>query len=87
MQKLLFQIISSKTTESNIEQNSNFDLPKKSLCKNKNLAKAPALCAVNLNLPLLNWYYYTKPQKNLDNRRLYWPRFISRFLFNQLNYS
>lgn len=34
----------------------------------------PAALTFNLADDKYNWYYYTEPQKNLDNRRLPWPR-------------
>jgi choline dehydrogenase len=34
----------------------------------------PAALTFNLGDDKYNWAYYTEPQKNLDNRRLPWPR-------------
>lgn len=36
--------------------------------------KMPAALTFNLADDKYNWYYYTEPQKHLDNRRLPWPR-------------
>ena len=34
----------------------------------------PAALTYPLNSRRFNWFYETEPQKNLNNRRLYWPR-------------
>jgi len=44
---------------------------------------APGSAVVNMLTPKLNWYYYTQPQENLANRRLFYPR--GRILGGQLN--
>ena len=36
----------------------------------------PGLLAFNIASPCYNWYFYTEPQKNLNNRRLFYPRFV-----------
>lgn len=37
-------------------------------------AKAPGMTAVSMILPMTNWSYNTTPQKNLANRKLWYPR-------------
>lgn len=38
------------------------------------LIHMPAGIAKLVNIKSLNWNYYTQPEANLNNRRLYWPR-------------
>ena len=35
---------------------------------------SPGSAVMNMLTPKLNWYYYTQPQANLANRRLFYPR-------------
>eukprot|EP00736_Rhodelphis_marinus_P001909 Rmarinus@m.22328 len=34
----------------------------------------PAALTYNLETDKYNWYYFTEPQKHMNNRQLYWPR-------------
>ncbi|OQW92894.1 MAG: GMC family oxidoreductase [Beggiatoa sp. IS2] len=34
----------------------------------------PAGLAKIINVKSINWHYYTEPEPNLNNRRMYWPR-------------
>ena len=42
---------------------------------NRYTMHTPGLLAFNIASPCYNWYFYTEPQKNLNNRRLFYPRF------------
>ncbi|XP_063967625.1 choline dehydrogenase, mitochondrial-like [Lytechinus pictus] len=34
----------------------------------------PSGCIIDLGRKTHNWYYHTVPQRNLNNRKMYWPR-------------
>ncbi|KAM7171508.1 choline dehydrogenase, mitochondrial isoform 1-T2 [Macrochelys suwanniensis] len=51
--------------------------PKDTLLGSKRLMwkiHMPAALTYNLCDEKYNWYYYTTPQKHMDNRNMYWPR-------------
>ena len=41
---------------------------------NKTNIKTPMLLQFTITDPSINWDYWTEPQKNLNDRKLYWPR-------------
>jgi choline dehydrogenase len=41
---------------------------------NKVTIRTPMLLQFTITDPSINWDYWTEPQKNLNNRKLYWPR-------------
>ncbi|WP_022701368.1 GMC family oxidoreductase [Oceanicaulis alexandrii] len=41
---------------------------------NKAVIKTPMLLQFAITNPAINWDYWTEPQKNLGDRKLYWPR-------------
>ena len=41
---------------------------------NKAVIKTPMLLQFAVTNPAINWDYWTEPQKNLNDRALYWPR-------------
>ena len=41
---------------------------------NKAVIKTPMLLQFAITNPAINWDYWTEPQRNLNDRALYWPR-------------